>query len=276
MLRGGALVGLVALSSVRGLEPGPPSKRCGIAVESAAEMTPEKWHGTYHRRQPVLLTSTANGGMGSWAAMDKWTPEWLLENMGDHQLKIVDPQLLEQRGGFAPSVGSVRLGSFVKMLQDEESGSKEDAAPSGHLLPLAALLDERLRWIEARIASGERPSPSQLVSFIAMMNRDILTLSPPEEEAAAEATADLGKQLKRSLRAMGWNVKKNRPAKGRLPTLNSTVAALRSSVTSELAVRRPRTALSCFSAPQTNGSPMCSLERRRLRPIPTTWLTPPM
>ena len=95
MLRGGALVVLVALSSVRGLEPGPPSKRCGIAVESAAEMTPEKWHGTYHRRQPVLLTSTANGGMGSWAAMDKWTPEWLLENMGDHQLKIVDPQLLE-------------------------------------------------------------------------------------------------------------------------------------------------------------------------------------
>ena len=91
-------------------------------------------------------------------------------------------------------------------------------------------------------ASGERPSPSQLVSFIAMMNRDILTLSPPEEEAAAEATADLGKQLKRSLRAMGWNVKKNRPAKGRLPTLNSTVAALRSSVTSELAVR-PRKAL---------------------------------
>ena len=137
------------------------------------------------------------------------------------------------------------------MLQDEESGSKEDAAPSGQLLPLAALLDERLRWIEARIATGERPSPSQLVSFIAMMNRDILTLSPPEEEAAAEATADLGKQLKRSLRAMGWNVKKNRPAKGRLPTLNSTVAALRSSVTSELAVRRPRTALNYFSAPQT-------------------------
>eukprot|EP01044_Picomonas_judraskeda_P024390 COSAG03_NODE_6709_length_1017_cov_0.904139_1_plen_157_part_00 len=90
--------------------------RCSLQVQDARTLTAERWHALFKRKEPIVLVN----GLHGWPAMERWSADWLKETHGDLPMKILDPAFLERRGGFAPSVGSVRLASFIAMLEEDE------------------------------------------------------------------------------------------------------------------------------------------------------------
>ena len=112
------LLGVLAAVGESGL-PDSESElrhRCSLQVHDARTLTSDRWHALFKRKEPVVLVN----GLHGWAAMERWSADWLKETHGDLPMKILDPAFLERRGGFAPSVGTVRLASFIAMLEENE------------------------------------------------------------------------------------------------------------------------------------------------------------
>ena len=208
--------------------------RCSLPVEDAAALSPERWQSLYKRRQPVVLVNA----LDDWPAMEKWSPSWLKDVHGDMHMKILDPLLLEKRGGFAPAIGSVRLTSLIDMLE-RHNGADDPAAASGGSdeIPIVTLLEERLHWIEARVAAGQRPTPAQLGGFVAQLNRDVVALARVVAEAggtasvdAAAATAAVTEHLLRGMVDLGWNMERNTLTPGYYLTIGATMTVLEKAI----------------------------------------------